>query len=108
MADQPDTRLASLRQLAEATGDLRLLDLVIATVEVLEQDTGLLLDQIHIARDLAARTKAGEWFGNTELTEIMSDADHFLLVYKRQREEIGRLKVELRDQRHRLDTAGET
>ena len=72
--------------------DPRVLDLVIATVEVLAKDTSLVLDQTHIARDIAGRTKAGDWFGNTELTEIMSDADYLLRVYKRQREEIEQLE----------------
>ncbi len=103
MADEQDDRLGPLRQLAEATEELRVLDAVIATVEVLEKDTTLVLDQTNIARDIAARTKAGDWFGNTELTEILSDADHFLRVYKQQREGLGRLKTELRERRSRLD-----
>ena len=103
MADERHDRLEPLRRLAEATGDTGVLDLVIATVEVLEKDTALVLDQTHIASDIAARTKAGDWFGNTELTEIMSDADYFLRVYKQQREEIGQLKATLRDKRLRLN-----
>ena len=103
MADEQDDRLGPLRQLAEATDDLPVLDAVIATVEVMEKDTALVLSQTHIARDIAARTKAGDWFGNTELTEILSDADYFLRVYKQQREGIGRLKTELRERRSRLD-----
>ena len=83
-------------------------DLVIDTVEVLEKDTALVLDQTHIARDIAARTKAGDWFGNTELTEIMSDADYFVRVYKQQREEIRQLKATLRDKRSRLSAPDET
>ena len=108
MADEQDTRLDPLRQLAEATDDTRVLDLVIATVEILEKDTALVLDQTHIARDIAARTKAGDWFGNTELTEIMSDADYFLRVYKQQREEIGQLQATLRDKRSRVTAPDET
>ena len=104
MADKRSSRLDPLRQLAEATDDLGVLELVIKTVEVLEKDTALVLDQTHIARDLAARTKAGDWFGNTELTEIMSDADYFVRDYKQQREEIGQLKAALRDKRSRLST----
>ena len=107
MADERDDRLGPLRQLAEATGDLRVLDAVIATVEVLEKDTGLVLNQTNIARDIAARTKAGDWFGNTELTEILSDADYFLRVYKQQRKEIGRLKAQLLEKRSQLDGADE-
>ena len=108
MADEQHTRLEPLQQLAEATDDPRVLDLVIATVEVLAKDTSLVLDQTHIARDIAGRTKAGDWFGNTELTEIISDADYLLRVYKRQREEIGALKTALRDRRNRLDAPDET
>ena len=107
MADERHDRLEPLRQIAETTDDTRVLDLVIATVEVLEKDTALVLDQTHIARDIAARTKAGDWFGNTELTEVVSDADYFLRVYKQQREEIGQLKTTLRDKRSRLNTPDE-
>ena len=108
MADERHDRLEPLRQLAEATDDIRVLDLVIATVDVLKKDTALVLDQTHIARDIAARTKAGDWFGNTELTEIMSDADYFVRVYKQQREAIGQLQAALRDKRTRLNTPDET
>ena len=108
MADERHNRLEPLRQLAEATDDTRVLDLVIATVEILKKDTALVLDQTHIARDIAARTKAGDWFGNTELTEIVSDADYFVRVYKQQRDEIGQLQATLRDKRSRLNTPGET
>ena len=108
MADAQHDRLGPLRQLVEATDDLRVLDLVIETVEVLEKDTALVLDQTHIARDIAARTQAGDWFGNTELTEIMSDADYFVRVYKQQREEIRQLQATLRDKRSRLSTPDST
>ena len=108
MADERHNRLESLRQLAETTDDARVLDLVIATVEILKKDTALVLDQTHIARDIAARTKAGDWFGNTELTEIVSDADYFVRVYKQQRDEIGQLQATLRDKRSRLNTPDET
>ena len=108
MADQQPNRLEPLLQLAETIEDTRVLDLVIATVEILKKDTALVLDQTHIARDIAARTKAGDWFGNTELTEIVSDADYFVRVYKQQRDEIGQLQATLRDKRSRLNTPGET
>ena len=108
MADERDNRLEPLRQRAETTDDTRVLDLVIATVEILKKDTALVLDQTHIARDIAARTKAGDWFGNTELTEIVSDADYFVRVYKQQRDEIGQLQATLRDKRSRLNTPDET
>ena len=108
MADERHDRLEPLRQLVEMTDDIRVLDLVIATVDVLEKDTALVLDQTHIARDIAARTKAGDWFGNTELTEIMSDADYFVRVYKQQREQVGQLKATLRDKRTRLNTPDAT
>ena len=108
MADERQTRLNPLRHLAETTDDIGVLDLVIATVTIIEKDTALVLDQTHIARDVAARTKAGDWFGNTELTEIMSDADYFVRVYKQQREEIGQLQAMLRDKRSRLCTPDDT
>jgi len=108
MADERYTRLDPLRQLGETTDDTSVLDLVIATVEILEKDTALVLDQTHIARDIAARTKAGDWFGNTELTEILSDADYFVRVYKQQREAIGQLQATLRDKRSRLAAPDET
>ena len=75
MADERQTRLNPLRHLAETTDDIAVLDLVIATVAIVEKDTALVLDQTHIARDIAARTKAGDWFGNTELTEIVAGAE---------------------------------
>ncbi len=102
MADQGHDRLEPLRQLAEATDDTCLLDLVIATVEILEKDTALVLEQTLIASELAARTKAGDWIANTELSEIMSDADYFARVYKQQREEIAALKATLRGKRSQL------
>ncbi len=102
MADEQHDRLESLRHLVEETEDTRVLDLLIATVEVLEKDTALVIDQTHIARDVAARTKAGDWFGNTELTEIMTDADYFLRIYKRQRTQIGQLQATLQDKKSRL------
>ena len=108
MADERPNRLEPLRQLAETTDDTRVLDLVIATVEILKKDTALVLDQTHIARDIASRTKAGDWFGNTELTEIVSDADYFVRVYKQQRDEIGQLQATLRDKRSRLNALDET
>ena len=107
MADEQQTRLDPLRQLAEATDDPGVLDLVIATVELLAKDTAQVLDQTHIARDIAGRTKAGDWFGNTELTEIVTDADYLLRVYKQQREEIGQLKTTLGDRRSRLNAPDE-
>ena len=103
MADQHDDRLAPLRQLAAATDDPPLLDLVTATLEILEQDTARVLDQTYIARDIAARTKAGDWFGNTELAEILSDADYFLRLYKQQRDGLGQIKTALRARRSQLD-----
>ena len=108
MTDDQARRLEPLRQLAEASDDVRLLDQVMATVEVLEKDTALVLDQTFAAREMAARTKAGDWFANTELTEIMTDADHFLRIYKQQREEIGELKAVLQDKRKQLGAAGDS
>ena len=108
MADKETTRLEPLLELAETLDDPRVLDLVIATVEVLAKDTAQVLDQTHIARDIAGRTKAGDWFGNTELTEIMEDADYLLRVYKQQREEVGQLQARLRDRRSQLDADDKT
>lgn len=96
MAETSNDRLGPLRQLVEATDDSQVLELLNSTVQVLEEDTARLLDQTHIARDIAARTKAGDWFGNTELGEILQDADHFLRLYKRQREGLAELKSLLR------------
>jgi hypothetical protein len=108
MANQQSDRLEPLRQLAEGHGDVDVLELVTAMVDVLEKDTALVLDQTHIARDIAARTKSGDWFGNTELSDIMSDADHYLRVYKQQREEIARLKATLRDKQTPLSPSDVT
>ena len=102
MVDQQDDRIGPLRRLVEAVEDSDTLELVHAVVEVLEQDTGRVIDQTHIARDIAGRTKAGDWFGNTELTEVLSDADYFLRVYKQQRDDIGDLKTELRERQGQL------
>ena len=95
MTDLQDDRLAPLRELAETLEDPHQLALVSAVVAILEQDTALVLDQTHGAQDIAARTKAGAWIGNTELAEILDDAVHFLKRYKHQREEIGRIKATL-------------
>ena len=105
MADERPDRLAPLRELTEAADDTRVLDLLAAIADVLEKDTALILEQVHIARDIAARTKAGDWFGNTELAEIMSDADHFLGVYKQQREGIRQMQEAMQAERTRLSAA---
>ena len=99
MTDQQDDRLEPLRRLVEAADDTRTLDLVSAVVEILEKDTARIVEQTHIARDIAGRTKAGDWFGNTELSEVLSDADHFLRLYKEQRDRIGDLKAVVRERR---------
>lgn len=96
MTDPQNDRLAALRELAETLDDPRQLALVSAVLEVVEQDTALVLDQTHAAQDIAARTKAGAWIGNTELAEILDDAVHFLKRYKHQREELGRIREALR------------
>ena len=95
MTDLQDDRLAPLRELAETLDDPHQLALVSAVVALVEQDTSLVLDQTHGAQDIAARTKAGAWIGNTDLVEILDDAAHFLRRYKRQRDEIGRIKTAL-------------
>ena len=95
MTDQQDDRLAPLRELAETADDPRRLALVSAVLAIVEEDTALVLDQTHGAQDIAARTKAGAWIGNTELAEMLDDAAHFLRRYKRQREELGRIRAAL-------------
>ena len=95
MTDPQDDRLAPLRELAETLDDPGQLALVSAVAAIVEQDTALVLDQTHAAQDIAARNKAGAWIGNTELAEILDDAAHFLRRYKRQREEVGRIKASL-------------
>ena len=102
MVDQKDDRVGPLRRLVDAVEDSDTLDLVHAVFELLEQDTSRVIDQTHIARDIAGRTKAGDWFGNTELAEVLSDADYFLRVYKQQRDDIGELKGVLRERQGRL------
>ena len=95
MTDQQDDRLAPLRELAETIDDPHQLALVSAVAAIVEQDTALVIEQTHGAQDIAARTKAGAWIGNTDLIEILDDAAHFLRRYKRQREEIGGIKAAL-------------
>jgi hypothetical protein len=96
MADHtPPDRLEPVRRLVAATKDPELRELVSATLDILEQDTKQVLDQTHIARDIAARTSAGDWFATTELREIKADAEFFLRTYKHQREELKGLKAAL-------------
>ncbi len=95
MTDQQDDRLAPLRELAETIDDPHQLALVSAVAAIVEQDTALVIEQTHGAQDIAARTKAGAWIGNTDLVEMLDDAAHFLRRYKRQREEIGGIKAAL-------------
>ena len=106
MTDQQDDRLEPLRRLVEAATDPQTLELVQAVVDILEKDTARVLDQTHIARDIAGRTKAGDWFGNTELAEVLADADYFLRFYKQQRDGIGGLKAVLSERRGQLDSPG--
>ena len=105
MVDQKDDRIGPLRRLVAAVEDSATLELVPAVFELLEQDTSRVIDQTHIARDIAGRTKAGDWFGNTELAEVLSDADYFLRVYKQQRDDIGELKGVVRERQGRLKPA---
>ena len=95
MADSQHDPLAPLRQLVAGTEDPDQLELVAALVDLVAHDTDLVLEQIHSARDIAARTKAGAWIGNTELAEIMDDADHFVKRYKTQRDDVAQLKSAL-------------
>ena len=97
MTDKGPERLAPLRELASSIDERRLLELVDATLEVLEKDTAQVLDQTNIARDIAGRTAAGDWIANTELREIQADAAYFLEMYKHQREGITQLKTAVRD-----------
>ena len=97
MADKGPDRLVPLRELTSSIDERRLLELVDATLEVLEKDTAQVLDQTNIARDIAGRTAAGDWIANTELREIRADADYFLEMYRHQREEITQLKAAVRD-----------
>ena len=95
MADSQFDRLAPLRRLIEGAEDPDQLGLVAALVDLVAHDTDLVLEQVHSARDIAARTKAGAWIGNTELAEIMDDADHFVKRYKMQRDDVAQLKMDL-------------
>lgn len=97
MVDSGPDRLDPVRQLAAGIDDRRLLELLAALLEVIAQDTAQVLDQTSIARDIADRTSAGDWFANTELREIKADAEYFLLMYKQQRDEIARLRAALQD-----------
>lgn len=92
MADQTPDRLEPVRRLVAAAEDPQLRELVAATLEILQEDTKLVLDQTHIARDIAARTSAGDWFSNTELREIGADAEFFLRNYKQQQEALQGLR----------------
>lgn len=97
MTDKSPDRLVALHQLASSIDERRLLELVDATLDVLEKDTAQVLDQTNIARDIAGRTAAGDWIANTELREIQADAAYFLEMYKHQRQEITQLKAAVRD-----------
>ena len=95
MADQSPNRLEPVRRLVAAAEDPQLRELVVATLDILQEDTKLVIDQTHIARDIAARTSAGDWFATTELREIKADAEFFLRTYKHQREELKGLRAAL-------------
>ncbi|MDA1095171.1 MAG: hypothetical protein O3A25_18180 [Acidobacteria bacterium] len=95
MADTTPDRLEPVRRLIAAAEDSELRELVAATLEILAEDTKLVIDQTHIARDIAARTAAGGWFANTELREIRADAEFFLRKYKQQRDELQQLTATL-------------
>ena len=97
MADQSPDRLDPVRRLVAAAGDSQLRELVAATLDILQEDTKLVLDQTHIARDIAARTSAGDWFSTTELREVAADAQFFLRNYKQQQEALKELRTALRD-----------
>jgi hypothetical protein len=96
MADQSPDRLEPVRRLVGAAEDPQLRELVAATLDILQEDTKLVIDQTHIARDIAARTSSGDWFSNTELREIGADAEFFLRNYKQQQEALKSLLAALR------------
>jgi len=96
MADQSPDRLEPVRRLVAAAEDPQLRELVAATLGILQEDTKLVIDQTHIARDIAARTSSGDWFSNTELREIGADAEFFLRNYKQQQEALKGLQAALR------------
>jgi hypothetical protein len=96
MADQSPNRLEPVRRLVAAAEDPQLRELVVATLDILQEDTKLVIDQTHIARDIAARTSSGDWFSNTELREIGADAEFFLRNYKQQQEALKSLLAALR------------
>ncbi|MDE0828130.1 MAG: hypothetical protein OSB03_02910 [Vicinamibacterales bacterium] len=96
MADQSPNRLEPVRRLVAAAEDPQLRELVAATLDILQEDTKLVIDQTHIARDIAARTSSGDWFSNTELREIGADAEFFLRNYKQQQEALKSLLAALR------------
>ena len=97
MTDAPADPLAPLRILAERVDDPDLKQAVRDVIALVERDTSLVIEQTLIATDIAARTKAGDWFQNTELTQIGNDAGHILRQYKAQRTALGELTAALID-----------
>ncbi len=95
MVDPAPDRLDPVRQLADEISDRGSLELLAALLEVIAQDTAQVVDQTNIARDIAVRTSAGDWFSTTELREIKTDAEYFLQIYKTQRDEIAQLRAAL-------------
>jgi len=98
MADAPSDALAPLRALVDQVDDPALRETVREVVALLARDTSMVIDQTLIATDIAARTKAGDWFQNTELTQIGNDAGHILREYKAQRASLDELAAALTDQ----------
>jgi hypothetical protein len=100
MPDAPIDRLAPLLELAEALNDADagLRARLLAVLDLVERDTAAVIEQTLIATDIAARTKAGDWFQNTELAQISNDAGHILREYKAQRTRLGEIRAVLDDE----------
>ena len=97
MPDASPDVLAPLRALLDAVDDPDLLASLRATVELLERDTATVIEQTLISADIAARTRAGDWFQNTELMQIGADAGSILRQYKAQRSALAALKTALEE-----------
>lgn len=95
MPDASPDPLAPLLELAEALDDSVLRARLRAVLDLVERDTAAVIEQTLIATDIAARTKAGDWFQNTELAQISDDAGHILREYKAQRARLGEIRAVL-------------
>ena len=95
MTDAETDPLAPLRMLVERVDDPTVREAVREVIALVERDTSVVSEQTLIATDIAARTKAGDWFQNTELTQIGNDAGHILREYKAQRAALSELGAAL-------------